>query len=105
MVKTINDLFYLTKWGKRQENKRRVGRMLAAQRAELATVSLGSGKPQCAEAHATAALRADPDNETAQGLLQLLNDDAFQLGDADPDDEDQAFALHEHDPVAPPSPW
>lgn len=81
------------------------GRLLAAQRAELATEALGSGKPQCAEAYATAALRADPDNESAQGLLQLLNDDAFQLGDADPDDEDQAFALYEHDPVAPPCPW
>ena len=81
------------------------GRFLAAQRAELATEALGSGKPQCAEAYATAALRADPDNESAQGLLQLLNDDAFQLGDADPDDEDEAFALYEHDPVAPPCPW
>jgi len=81
------------------------GRRLAARRAELAAEALGSGKPQCAEAYATAALRADPDNESAQGLLQLLNDDAFQLGDPDPDDEDQAFALYEHDAVAPTSPW
>ena len=39
------------------------------------------------------AIRAAPDNESEQGLLQLLNEDVFQLGDADPDDEGEAFAL------------